>query len=281
MKKTIQFYIAAAVAFAAFGDGPAFSPAETNRVARKLVYRAMRLSGCHTIPDEGTPYNPDEDLGTWHGFLGVDETNGWTVAAKKAAFDWYLSTLGSCDCRSLSRRDKLLVLNAVEMCGMLAYTNATPSLRSLALNPNGIHRDVALATALKFSSVDDSTTQFVESILTNVTQYTAGERVVCYLEYADRIRGMQNIANTPAYNAMLVFYRNRMVDRVGAPSADRLLTTHLQGYGQSSNRLETAMFMLSETNALPRFVEYFTSVTNQLLSSGQPLPWINMGGGGN
>ena len=281
MKKTIQFYIAAAVAFAAFGDGPAFSPAETNRVARKLVYRAMRLSGCHTIPDEGEPYNPDEDLGTWHGFLGVDETNGWTVAAKKAAFDWYLSTLGSCDCRSLSRRDKLLVLNAVEMCGMLAYTNATPSLRSLALNPNGIHRDVALATALKFSSVDDSTTQFVESILTNVTQYTAGERVVCYLEYADRIRGMQNIANTPAYNAMLVFYRNRMVDRVGAPSADRLFTTHLQGYGQSSNRLETAMFMLSETNALPRFVEYFTSVTNQLLSSGQPLPWINMGGGGN
>lgn len=281
MKKTIQFYIAAAVAFAAFGDGPAFSPAETNRVARKLVYRAMRLSGCHTIPDEGEPYNPDEDLGTWHGFLGVDETNGWTVAAKKAAFDWYLSTLGSCDCRSLSRRDKLLVLNAVEMCGMLAYTNATPSLRSLALNPNGIHRDVALATALKFSSVDDSTTQFVESILTNVTQYTAGERVVCYLEYADRIRGMQNIANTPAYNAMLVFYRNRMVDRVGAPSADRLFTTHLQGYGQSSNRLETAMFMLSETNALPRFVEYFTSVTNQLLSSGQPLPWINVGIGGN
>ena len=281
MKKTIPFYIAAAVAFAAFGDGPAFSPAETNRVARKLVYRAMRLSGCHTIPDEGTPYNPDEDLGTWHGFLGVDETNGWTVAAKKAAFDWYLSTLGSCDCRSLSRRDKLLVLNAVEMCGMLAYTNAAPSLRSLALNPNGIHRDVVLATALKFSSVDDSTTQFVESILTNVTQYTAGERVVCYLEYADRIRGMQNIANTPAHNAMLVFYRNRMVDRVGAPSVDRLLTTHLQGYGQSSNRLETAMFMLSETNALPQFVEYFTSVTNQLLSSGQPLPWINVGTGGN
>jgi hypothetical protein len=91
---------------------------------------------------------------------------------------------------------------------------------------------------------------------------------------------MQNIANTPAYNAMLAFYRNRMVDRVGAPSADRLLATHLQGYGQSSNRLETAMFMLSETNALPQFVEYFTSVTNQLLSSGQPLQWIEVGDGG-
>ena len=281
MRAIVSAFVMSIVASALFGNAPDFSQAATNRVVRRILYRAMRLSGCHTIPDEGEPYNLDEDLGTWHGFLGVDETNGWTVAAKKAAFDWYLSTLGSCDCRSLSRRDKLLVLNAVEMCGMLAYTNAAPSLRSLALNPNGIHRDVALATALKFSSVDDSTTQFVESILTNVTQYTAGERVVCYLEYADRIRGMQNIANTPAYNAMLVFYRNRMVDRVGAPSVDRLLTTHLQGYGQSSNRLETAMFMLSETNALPLFVEYFTSVTNQLLSSGQPLPWINVGTGGN
>ena len=29
------------------------------------------------------------------------------------------------------------------------------------------------------------------------------------------------------------------------------------------------------------FVEYFTSVTNQLLSSGQPLPWINVDTGGN
>ena len=92
---------------------------------------------------------------------------------------------------------------------------------------------------------------------------------------------MQDIVYTPAYNAMLIFYRNRLTVRVGAPAVDRLLTTHLQGYGQSSNRLETAMFMLSETNALPRFIEYFTSVTNQLLSSGQPLPWINVGTGGN
>jgi hypothetical protein len=167
------------------------------------------------------------------------------------------------------------------MCEALAYTNSVPSLKALALNPRGIHRDVALATALKFSPIDDSTTQFVETILTNTMQYTSGERAVCYIEYADRIRNMQDIVNTPAYNATLIFYRNRLTARVGAPAVDRLLTTHLQGYGQSSNRLETAMFMLSETNALPRFIEYFTSVTNQLLSSGQPLPWINFGGGGN
>ena len=279
--KTIVCCLVSLAAFVALGDEPAFCTAETNRVARRLIHRAMRLSSCPVIPDEGELYNPDEDLGTWHGFLGSDETNGWTVAAKKAAFDWYLSTLGSCDCQALSPKDRRLVLNAVEMCEALAYTNSVPSLKALALNPRGIHRDVALATVLKFSPIDDSTTQFVETILTNTMQYTSGERAVCYIEYADRIRNMKDIVYTPAYNAMLIFYRNRMAARVGAPAVDRLLTTHLQGYGQSSNRLETAMFMLSETNALPRFIEYFTSVTNQLLSSGQPLPWINVGTGGN
>ena len=280
MKKIVCCLVSLA-ASVVLGDESAFCIAETNRVARRLIHRAMRLSSCPVIPDEGELYNPDEDLGTWHGFLGSDETNGWTVAAKKAAFDWYLSTLGSCDCQALSPKDWRLVLNAVEMCEALAYTNSVPSLKALALNPRGIHRDVALATALKFSPIDDSTTQFVETILTNTMQYTSGERAVCYIEYADRIRNMQDIVNTPAYNAMLIFYRNRMAARVGAPAVDRLLTTHLQGYGQSSNRLETAMFMLSETNALPRFIEYFTTVTNQLLSSGQPLPWIKVGNDGN
>ena len=181
MRTIFSAFAMSIVVSALFGNAPDFSQAETNRVARRLLYRAMRLSNCHTIPDEGELYNPDEDLGTWHGFLGSDETNGWTVVAKKAAFDWYLSTLGSCDCRLLSRRDKLLVLNAVEMCEALAYTNSVPSLKALALNPRGIHRDVALATALKFSPIDDSTTQFVETILTNTMRYTSGERAVCYI----------------------------------------------------------------------------------------------------
>ena len=233
--KTIVCCLVSLAAFVALGDEPAFCTAETNRVARRLIHRAMRLSGCHEIPDEGELYNPDEDIGTWHGFLGSDETNGWTVAAKKAAFDWYLSTLGSCDCQALSPKDWRLVLNAVEMCEALAYTNSVPSLKALALNPRGIHRDVALATALKFSPIDDSTTQFVETILTNTMQYTSGERAVCYIEYADRIRNMQDIVYTPAYNAMLIFYRNRMAARVGAPAVDRLLTTHLQSLPSPTN----------------------------------------------
>ena len=283
MKKTIPFYIAAAVAFAAFGDGPAFSPAETNRVARKLVYRAMRLSGCHTIPDEGTPYNPDEDLGTWHGFLGVDETNGWTVVAKKAAFDWYLSTLGSCDCRSLSRRDKLLVLNAVEMCGMLAYTNAVPDLKALAYNANGIYREEAIKTVLNFSSVDDATTMFVEGIVTNDVKFGMVERGDACGVYAHNIMTRQatnDVQRAAKERAWKMLYRHRMLDLIGTGILDSLFVSQIQGYESSSNRLEFAEYVLSHPDSDSDDIRRFTSVTNQLLSSGQPLPWIEVGNSG-
>jgi len=277
--KMVVFCLVSLAVSAALGEEPAFCVAETNRVARRLIHRAMRLSSCPTLPDGGELYNPDEDLGTWHGFLGGDEINGWTVAAKKAAFDWYLSTLGSCDCRSLSPKDKLIVLNAVEMCEALAYTNAVPSLKALTLNPLGIYRDVAMATALKFSPIDDTTTQFVECILTNAVQYTAGERLVCYWGYARRLRN-EVVPSDAHGRAVRMFHRNRMVDWIGGMTVDRLLSEHIDGYAISSNRLDTALFMLTHTNTRPQFVEYFTSVTNQLLSSGQPLPWINVGGSG-
>ena len=283
MKKAIPFYIAAAVAFAAFGDGPAFSPSETNRVARKLVYRAMRLSGCHTIPDEGEPYNPDEDLGTWHGFLGVDETNGWTVAAKKAAFDWYLSTLGSCDCRSLSRRDKLLVLNAVEMCGMLAYTNAVPYLKALAYNANGIYREEAIKTVLNFSSVDDATTMFVEGIVTNDVKFGMVERGDACGVYAHNIMTRQatnDVQRAAKERAWKMLYRHRMLDLIGTGILDSLFVSQIQGYESSSNRLEFAEYVLSHPDSDSDDIRRFTSVTNQLLSSGQPLPWIEVDDGG-
>ena len=67
---------------------------------------------------------------------------------------------------------------------------------------------------------------------------------------------------------------------------DYFLKNYYSGYAMSSNRLEFLSATLSNTN-IPsfskwtRFQNHFISVTNQLLSSGQPLPWINMGGEGN
>ena len=116
MKTIIAFGFASVIMFVASAEGLAFTQSETNEVARRLIIRAKSLRDCHDIPDEGELYKPEEDLGTWYGFLGLDETNGWTVAAKKAAFDWYLSTLGTNNCQALSSLDKSLVLTAVGLC---------------------------------------------------------------------------------------------------------------------------------------------------------------------
>jgi len=82
MKTIIAFGFVSVVMFVASAEGLAFTPSETNEVARRLIIRAKNLRDCHDIPDEGELYKPEEDPGTWYGFLGLDETNGWTVAAK-------------------------------------------------------------------------------------------------------------------------------------------------------------------------------------------------------
>ena len=47
--------------------------------------------------ENGVPYTtqPVVPIWTWDGFLGKDETNGWTRVAKKACFDWYLNFMAT------------------------------------------------------------------------------------------------------------------------------------------------------------------------------------------
>ena len=228
---------------------------------------------------EGLPPDDNPPPDTWRGFLGAD-TSGWTFAEKMAAFDWYLSVLGTNDCKSLDYFDKLYAAVAIGKCEEFNYTNAAPAMKALALNPRGIERDEAIGLAVKFSAVDAATTEFVETIITNVNGYSSGERVECYWEYAKKLR-QDPCTNGVCASALSMFYRNRKVSGTGAATLDRLFADKIEGYAQSSNRLDTAMSMLTVTNMRPQFVEYFTGVTNQLLSSGQPLPWIEVGNGGN
>lgn len=284
MKTIIAFGFASVVMFVASAEGLAFTQSEANEVARRLIIRAKSLRDCHDIPDEGELYKPEEDLGTWYGFLGLDETNGWTVAAKKATFDWYLSTLGTNNCQSLSSLDKSLVLTAVGLCESLAYTNAVPSLKALTVNPLGIYRETALEIVLNFSPVDDFTTQFVEEIVTNGVKFSMIERGCACGIYAQNIitrqatNDMQRAAKERAWKML---YRHRRPDLIGTGILDSLFISQVQGYDLSSNRLEFAEYVLSHPDADSSDIRRFTSVTNQLLSSGQPLPWINMGDGGN
>ena len=284
MKTIIAFGFASVSMFVASAEGLAFTPSETNKVARRLIIRAKNLRDCHDIPDEGELYKPEEDPGTWYGFLGLDETNGWTVAAKKAAFDWYLSTLATNDCETLDESDELYARVAVGKCKWLNYTNSVNAMKTLALNPKGICRDSAIELAIKFSPVDDLVTTFVETIMTNSAGYSLMERGTASCQYADKLLSF-NATNenqrTVVANAIGMFYKNRMLAPNAFSVVDHLFVRYIDNYTMSSNRLEHALHVLSLPDCGPVAKRNFTSVTNQLLSSGQPLPWINVGWGGN
>jgi len=263
--------------FLAFA-GYAHTEAETNAVARSMLEFAL-LSVDDSFDDNDNGVEK-EAIVTWPSFLALGESEGWTPHEKKAAFAWYLSMLGTNDCTSLSATDHELVRIALSKCEVLDYAEGVQSYKALALNPKGIYRYRAIDLALKYSPVSDATTEFVEAIITNVSGYSSGERVECYWEYVKKLQ-QDPCTNGTCASALSMFYRNRKVSGTGAATLDRLFSDKIVGYANSSNRLDTALSMLMVTNMRPQFVEYFVGVTNQLLSSGQPLTWINVGGGGN
>ena len=275
MKKKVMALLALSISFVV-ASAWAHTYDETNDV----VYAALsRASSYYDDLREGSPPDNDPPPTTWRGFLGAD-TNGWTLAGKMAAFDWYLSTLATNDCETLDDFDELYARVAIGKCEEFNYTNSVNAMKALALNPKGVYREWAINLAVRFSPIDNNTTEFIETIITNVSGYTSGERVGCYWEYVKKLR-QDPCTNGACASALSMFYRNRKVSGTGAATLDRLFSDKIVGYANSSNRLDTALSMLMVTNMRPQFVEYFVGVTNQLLSSGQPLPWINVGGGGN
>ena len=73
----------------------AHTTSESNMVVRCALLHVAYGGSCQ--PHLEVPPPDYEPPNTWHGFLGGD-TNGWTLAEKKAAFDWYLRTLGTKNC---------------------------------------------------------------------------------------------------------------------------------------------------------------------------------------
>lgn len=249
-------------------------------VARNCLLRAM------TIHAKGLRYRESTDgaySDTWYGFMGPCNEE-WTLADKQASFDLYLTTLSTNNCMTMTTIDQNIARTAVAQCEILDYTNAIPSLTALVLNSNGIHKTMAISYILKASPVSPNATDFVETIITNVNAYTYRERVYAIALYSEKICATvaaEGVGSVTVQNAAQMFYRNRTAVRMASSAVDRVLVSSIPGFEMSSNRLDMAISTLSETNIPPVFVEYFTTVTNQLLSSGQPLPWINVGNGGN
>ena len=279
MKKKVMALLALSISFAV-ASARAHTYDETNDV----VYAALsRASSYYDDLREGSPPDNDPPPTTWLGFLGP-ETNGWTLAGKMAAFDWYLSTLATNDCETLDDFDELYARVAIGKCEEFNYTNSASAMKALALNPRGIERNDAIRLAIRFSSVDDAMTAFVETIMTNSASYNFREQGTASALYAKKLLSFNaiNAAQLASRDAgVRMLYRNRLLESGTDAIIDEVFIKYIDGYGSSSNRLEYATNSFSYPDCAEIFGDYFTSVTNQLLSSGQPLHWINMSGGGN
>ena len=263
--------------------GYAYTPAETNDVVRGMLSRLVWIGSHDNFPADGKIVIPGagESPDTWEGFLGRVHDGRWTTEERKCAFDWYLSTLGTIDCQALSSMDQKLVYAALGRCSVFNYTNAVPSLCALALNPKGIYRDEAIGLSLKLSPIEDTTTTFVETVMTNVVGFGLLERETACGEYGYRLcLSNPTNANSRAIKsrAVAMFYRNRNVDIAAAHVIDMLLVSNVVNYATSSNRLETLVHMLSDVELDDVSRREFSAITNKMQSSDQPLRWINAGG---
>ena len=282
MKYGKILFTAAALAMVNFVH--AYTPAETNELVRGMLLRVRSFYNHDNFRDGEIVVPWQGDIpDTWEGFLGKANDGRWTTEERKCAFDWYLSTLGTTDFSVLPKNDQRLVRTALGRCNVFNYTNSVPHLRALALNPKGVYRKEAIDLFLKFSPVSDTTTSFIETIMTNVVGFSSVERGIACATYAEQLRlfSPTGVVDAAAKGrAVQMFYRNRNLGYDSAYLIDALFVSHIEGYAMSSNRLELALCMLTKMESDDFDRKDIIAITNQLLSSTQPLRQLNIGVGG-
>ena len=276
--------VSATLLFALGMQSQAHTLAETNEIVRVMLRVATAFSD---YPPGGRHLRRRLNYQDPNVFFDAAHFgHGWTSDGLRAAFDYFLEHMHEGDYSVGSGTTPYWPALAVMQCGDLTYTNAIPAIRRLVSNvtyPWG-DRMRAACTVIELSGVNDETTAFVDSIMTNTEVYVNMERFRACATYCKQIlefEATNEVQVLSRNNAVAILYRNRMIDLENAFDLDDLFISRIEGYSMSSNRLELATHVLSATNCWQATRDRFTSVTNQLLSSGQPLPWINVGNDGN
>ena len=240
---------------------------DTNRVAVALLEWTLGTAVDHfeSIDENGVEYTTQLiiPVWTWEGFLGEDETNGVTRAAKKASFDWYLGYLATNNCASFCEDQTNYVRIAMNECRDLKYTNAWQSLKGIALNPTLPYRGYAGELYERFGPLDDSMTDFCLDVETNAVQMTFEERGDIVGEYASRLHSL-SLGSNVRQRGVAGLYTNRLSDCSRAIPVDEILVASLPGYEFSTNRLAAALYVLSCTNSWSEQNAYFIGVTNAI-----------------
>ena len=239
----------------------------TNRVAEALLFRAWGavVDYFDSVDENGVEYTTQLVIPTWtwEGFLGEDETNGVTRAAKKASFDWYLGHLATNCCANFSDDQTNYVRIALNECRDLKHTNAWQSLKGIALNSSAPYRGYAGELYEQYGPLDDSMTDFCFDVETNAVQMTFEERGNIVGEYASRLHSLPPGSNVRQRGAAGL-YTNRLSDCSRAIPVDEILVASLPGYEFSTNRLAAALYVLSCTNSWSEQNAYFIGVTNAI-----------------
>ena len=212
-------------------------------------------------------------------FFGIN-IDGWTVDQKKDAFDAYIRYIATTNCANEGSPDYVASISAIEQCCWMSRTNELASIRQFVLNTQHPYRSRITGSVLELGGLDNESIDFAEAIATNAVAFGRNERGRAFGVLWKKLSqaSMGDPVTSNACNRITgMFYRNKQLSVAGALSIDKLLAERLNGYAMSSNRLETALFVLSQTNRTDRVTEHFTIVTNQLLSSGQPLNVISIG----
>ena len=239
----------------------------TNRVAEALLFRAWGavVDYFDSVDENGVEYTTQLVIPTWtwEGFLGEDETNGVTRAAKKASFDWYLGHLATNCCANFSDDQTNYVRIALNECRDLKYTNAWQSLKGIALNSSAPYRGYAGELYEQYGPLDDLMTDFCLDVETNAVQMTFEERGDIVGEYTSRLHSLPPGSNV-RQRGVAGLYTNRLSDCSRAIPVDELLVASMPGYEFSTNRLAAALYVLSCTNSWSEQNAYFISVTNAI-----------------
>ncbi len=222
-------------------------------------------------------------------FFGIRLKGDWPVERRKAALDAYLAVMADTDFTDTTNRDRDLPFKATAQCVSMNYTNALPHMRRLVLNPtlSVWRRRDEIDKLIEFSPVNDETTATIETIFTNRVDFTWKDREKCF-DYAAKVvaESQSNLVSQSVCDRAASVFTHDPTEWQLSADYDYFWKNYYSGYAMSSNRLEFLSATLSNTN-IPscskwtRFQNHFISVTNQLRSSGQSLPWINMGGDGN
>ena len=255
------------------------SPEEMGAFVRAELLRIVENTPSDNVGNGDSLANyHDIEPEVWSAFFGPSTYKGWELNERKAAFDWYLNSI----CTNVSHRidgEELAMFRvALGQCRRSSYTNAVPALKELVTNPCGVDKSDALHIIIAFSPVSDALTDYIENVMTNKSTYCLEDRGEACRRYAAKVRLLEpgDVEQTRVKSrAAAMFYRNRLVDVAGAYSIDKLFMGQYPGYATSSNRFEYINFVLA--HPFYRSRPYFIAITNELLSSGQPLRQLNIG----